>query len=156
MSRLEDIFPRVRQMDVDLFYSKHPQPLNKEFSMSKVIWILVVAMLAVIFPVVLFADDGTGTVGSEIVRMLTTLFNDNSMALTIYTAIVSIIGICARVLLKKVPVVARGIVGMFFWKIAAILFGDGVLLENNKNTEYVRDELKKKYPLLSIKIGDEK
>lgn len=118
------------------------------------IFTLVLAVLFIVPAVILASDNGT--VGDSIIVMLADLLKDNSLAVTAYTAIVGIIGICARVLLKKVPTVARGIVGAIFWKIAAILFGDGVLLENNKDTEFVRDQLKKKYPLLSIKIGDEK
>jgi len=108
------------------------------------------AFLFCIVPILAFA--GNGTAGDEIVDMLTRMLKDNTMAVAIYTAIAGLIGIGLRILLKKIPTVMQGIVGVIFWKIAAALFGDGVMLENHKDVEFVKRELIKKYPLLSIDI----
>jgi hypothetical protein len=117
------------------------------------IGLLIFAVCAVLWcrcPVLVFA--GNGSVGDDVVDMLTKLFGDNGVAITIYTAIVSLIGIGLRVLLKKIPTAMQGIVGIVFWKIAAALFGDGVMLRNNTDPNFVKNELIKRYPLLRIDV----
>jgi len=104
-----------------------------------------------LLPVFAFAGSN-GSVGNDIITMLTDLLKDNTLAVTIYTAIAGLIGIGLRVLLKKVPTAMQGIVGIFFWRIAAALFGDGVMLRNNTDPELVKRELIKRYPLLQIKV----
>jgi hypothetical protein len=109
------------------------------------------AFICCLLPVLVFAG-GNGTVGNEIVDMLTKLLQDNTLAMAIYTAIAGLIGIGLRVILKKLPTVMQGIVGVVFWRIAAALFGDGVMLRNNTDPNFVKAELIKRYPLLSIDI----
>lgn len=111
---------------------------------------LVAALTLCIIPVLAFA--GNGVAGDEVVDMLTKLLKDNTLAVAIYTTIVGLVGIGLRVLLKKIPTVMQGVVGIFFWKVAAALFGDGVILENHKDAQFIKDQLIKKYPLLQIKI----
>jgi hypothetical protein len=89
-------------------------------------------------------------VGDDIVAALGKLIKDNTIVMTIYSVILTIIGIGIRVLLKKLPTVASGIVGKILWKLAAVLFGDGVVLSNNKDAEAVKAALQKKYPLFDI------
>lgn len=108
------------------------------------------AFIVCLVPVLAFA--GNGTVGNDIVDMLTKLLKDNTLAMAIYTAIAGLIGIGLRVLLKKLPTVMQGIVGVVFWRIAAALFGDGVMLRNNTDPNFVKAELMKRYPLLRIDI----
>jgi hypothetical protein len=103
------------------------------------------------FPVLALAA-GNGVAGDEIVDMLTKLLKDNTVAVAIYTSIAGLIGIGLRILLKKIPTAMQGIVGIVFWKIAAALFGDGVVLEKNTNPEYVKQQLMKKFPLLRIDV----
>jgi hypothetical protein len=111
----------------------------------------LVAFIWCILPVLAFAG-GNGTVGNDIVDMLTKLLQDNTLAMAIYTAIAGLIGIGLRVLLKKLPTVMQGVVGVVFWRIAAALFGDGVMLRNNTDPNFVKTELMKRYPLLRIDI----
>lgn len=106
---------------------------------------IVVAMSAVVFA-------GNGVAGDQILDLLKKLIPDSGVALAVYTAIVGLIGIAIRVLLKKIPTAMSGIVGLVIWKIAAFLFGDGVVLEKHTDPEYVKAQLIKKYPLLQIDI----
>lgn len=115
------------------------------------VMVLIILALA-LFPVIAFCAGGNGTVGNEIVDMLTKLLKDNTMAVTIYTAIAGLISIGLRIVLKRIPTAMQGIVGFVFWKIAAALFGDGVMLRNNTDPEFVKRELIKRYPLLQIDI----
>jgi hypothetical protein len=99
-----------------------------------------------------FAFTGNGVVGDNIVNVLTKLLHDNTIAITIYTAILILVGIGLRILLKRIPTTMQGIVSIILWKVAAVLFGDGILLQNNTDPIFVKNELIKKYPLLQIKI----
>jgi hypothetical protein len=67
-------------------------------------------------------------------------------------ALMTVIGVIARVLLKMLPVNLQGVLGLIFWPIMKGLFGDGVVLANNKDPEYVKKELLKKYDYLNIEI----
>lgn len=122
----------------------------KSIRMLGLVSFLIATLALCLLPVLAFA--GNGSVGTDIIVMLTDLLKDNTLAVTIYTAIAGLIGIGLRVLLKKLPTAMQGIVGLLFWKIAAALFGDGVMLRNNTDPEFVKSELMKRYPLLQIKI----
>lgn len=116
--------------------------------MKKVmLFLLCLVLFVFVFPI-LAADNGM--VGDDIVAALGKLIKDNTIVMTIYSVILTIIGIGIRVLLKKLPTVASGIVGKILWKLAAVLFGDGVVLSNNKDAEAVKAALQKKYPLFDI------
>lgn len=119
--------------------------------MNMNLWILVVSVLLwCLIPV--FAFTGNGVVGDNIVSVLTKVLQDNTIAITIYTAILILVGIGLRILLKRIPTTMQGIVSVILWKVAAVLFGDGILLQNNTDPIFVKNELIKKYPLLQIKI----
>jgi hypothetical protein len=123
----------------------------KNLRNAQFVILMLVAFIWCILPVLAFAG-GNGTVGNDIVDMLTKLLQDNTLAMAIYTAIAGLIGIGLRVLLKKLPTVMQGVVGVVFWKIAAALFGDGVVLSKHTDMNYVKNELIKKFPLLRIDI----
>ena len=94
-----------------------------------------------------------GVVGDSIIKWFVDYLKvDPEKALTLFGTILTAIGIMIRFALKKIPTKTSGIIGFVVWHVAAFLFGDGVKLENHSDTEYVRDQLKKKYPLLNIEI----
>jgi hypothetical protein len=93
----------------------------------------------------------TSTLENNVVGKLTGVLGDADAA-AVWGIIVSIIGIIGRLILKRVPTVMRGIAGTIFWSIAKGIFGDGVVLSNHTDPEYLKEELKKKYPLLDINI----
>lgn len=95
---------------------------------------------------------GNGVAGDQITDLLKRIIPDGNVALAVYTAIVGLIGIGIRVLLKKIPTAMNGVASMIIWKIAAFLFGDGVVLSNHTDPEYVKQQLIKKYPLLKIDV----
>jgi hypothetical protein len=101
----------------------------------------------VIMAMAMVALAGDGVFGGVIQNALAKWFKDDPQsAVAAWTSIITMIGIGCRVLLKKVP--GAGL-GGFFWTIAKFFFGDGVILENNTDRNYVTEELKKKYPWIS-------
>lgn len=117
---------------------------------TKLFLVFVIGVLCVAVSSAFAADNGIA--GSQIIDMLEKLLKDNTVAVSIYTAIVGLISIGMRILLKKLPTVMQGIMGAIFWKIAAALFGSGVVLENHKDPKYVKAQLIKKYPMFQIDI----
>lgn len=126
--------------------------------MKKVSLIYFVMAFLFGFAAFCFAGD-YGTVGDKVFEPLAKLFGADTAG-KLLAALVAVIGwIISRVILKKVPVSMQGIIGKVFWSIAKGLFGDGVVLANHTNPEYLKAELKKKYPLLQIdikKLGGDK
>lgn len=98
------------------------------------------------------AASASGIVGDTLISwFVKALEVDPAAALSIYTAIAVALGVIVRVLLKLAPVKLQGIFTVL-WNLAAFLFGNGVKLENNKDPEYVKAALTKKYPLLQIDV----
>ena len=107
--------------------------------------IIVAGMVVMAMAIVALAGDGV--IGGIIQNALAKWFKDDPQsAVAAWTSIITMIGIGCRVLLKKIP--GAGL-GGFFWTIAKFFFGDGVILENNTDRNYVTEELKKKYPWIS-------
>lgn len=125
----------------------------KGIKMLSIVSMMICAATFLCLPVLVFAE-GNGVVGTEIVNMLSELLKNNTLAIAIYTAIMGLIGIGFRILLKKLPTGMQTIAGVLFWKIAAALFGDGVVLEKNNDMAYVKRQLLKKYPLLRIEVKE--
>lgn len=113
--------------------------------------LILTALAVCLFVTLCFAADN-GAVGNRLVEILENFLKDNTVAASVYTAIIGLLGIGIRVLLKKIPTTMQGLAGKIAWKIAAALFGSGVVLENHTDPEYVKKELVKKYPLLQIDI----
>lgn len=103
-------------------------------------------------PILAFAGDGQGVAGSYIFDLLEKLLKDNTVAVSIYTAVIGLIGIGIRVLLKKIPGGADGMLAGLIWKLLVFLFGKGVVMSGNTDMEFVKKELQKEYPLLKIDI----
>jgi hypothetical protein len=109
------------------------------------------SVVLLLFFVVVFA--GNGVAGEGLITLLAKWFNaDPASALSIYTSILTIVYAGARVILKKIPTKMNGSVSFMFWHVMSFLFGDGVKLENHTDNDYVKEQLKKKYPLLNIEI----
>lgn len=119
---------------------------------ASVFFISFFCVLVFAFFCMCYAADSLGQYGGQVVGGLGNLLQDNTAAMTIYTLLLTIIGIVCRVMLKRLPTVIRGIAGKVVWSALAGLFGDGVVMDNNKDMEFVKDRLKKKYPLLQIEI----
>lgn len=113
--------------------------------------LLRASAIVCLFVGICFAADN-GAIGNKILTILENFLKDNTVAASVYTAIVGLLGIGLRILLKRIPTSMQGIAGKIIWKIAAALFGSGVVLENHTDPEYVKQELIKKYPLLQIDI----
>jgi TctA family transporter len=115
-------------------------------------------LVLVAFVVFCFAGE-YGTIGDKLLAPLAKLFGAD-LAGKVLAAVIAIIGwILGRLILKWVPTSMRTIVGKVFWKIMAGLFGDGVLLANHNDPEYLKAELTKKYKIFQIdikKIGEGK
>ena len=116
-----------------------------------VVIFLICAALWCLVPVLAFAGE-YGSIGGKLFDPLVNLFGVE-LAGKIMGGLIGIIGwIVARVILKKIPTSMQGIVGKIFWKIASGLFGDGVIMSQHKDLEFVKKELIKKHPLLQIDI----
>lgn len=123
---------------------------NKGGSMFKKIFSKACAFLF-LFAVVAFAGEALRD--STISKLAPILGGDDAAA--IWGIIVALVGIVGRVILKKIPTGMRGLAGVVFWNVMKGIFGDGVVLSNNTNPEYLKRELSKKYPLLQIEIKPE-
>jgi hypothetical protein len=94
-----------------------------------------------------------GILGNSIVNWFIDFLKvEPEKALGLFVSFTTLLSVVIRFILKKVPSKTSGIIGFALWHAAAFLFGDGVKLENNTDMKYVKEELKKKYPLLNIEI----
>jgi hypothetical protein len=110
-----------------------------------------IIFLLSLLAVSLFSQVNSGIAEDTLFSGILQFFNgDNASATAIYTALLALIGIVSRIILKKLPTNMNGNVSIVFWHIMAALFGDGVKLENNVDTDAVLQALKKKYPNLDI------
>jgi len=106
-------------------------------------------LIVIILSTICFAADPS--LKDTVIGKLTGPLGDVDAA-AVWGIIISIIGILGRVILKKIPTIMRGPVSLIFWNIMKGIFGDGVVLSNNSDPEYLKKELTKKYPLLQIGI----
>lgn len=111
-------------------------------------------MLIILCATVGFAFGATnGVVGDKVVGWLQTVLGFSpEFALEIYTAIVVVLVIIVRIVLKKMPSSTETIFGRVIWKFLSGIFGDGVMIENNTNPEFIKEQLIKKHPFLKIEV----
>jgi hypothetical protein len=109
----------------------------------------LLTLLVIAFAFAVFASD-SALRDTVIAKATGLLGGDDAGAL--WGIIVAIVGIGGRLILKKIPTIMRGPVGLVFWNVMKGIFGDGVVLSNHSDPEYLKTELSKKYPLLNIDI----
>jgi len=116
-------------------------------------FLVLVGVLVLTFVTLIFAADNAGAVGNTILAFLEKLLKVSpEMSLSIYTTMLVLLGIVVRVILKKIPGGVEGPIGKVVWWLLSVLFGSGVRLEGSTDNEYVKAQLKKKFPLLNIEI----
>lgn len=116
----------------------------------------ILALMAAGLGALAHGADTLGTVGQRVVPWLSAAFDgDAAAATTVWTSLLTILGmVVSRVVLKRIPTVARGLLGKVIWSFLSGLFGDGVVLSNHPDPEYLKEKLKKKFPLLRIDVKD--
>jgi hypothetical protein len=117
----------------------------------RIVLSMVAAFVIMTFVSVVFAGD-SGIVGDSIIAALGKLIKDQTVVAGIYGAIVWLLVIGIRFALAKIPGGADGPLASVLWKIASWLFGKEVVMSNNTDTEYIKKQLIKDYPLLQIDI----
>jgi hypothetical protein len=116
-------------------------------------YLILSCVLILTFVTLLFAADSAGVVGNTILAFLEKMLKVSpEVALSIYTTILVVLGIVIRVILKKIPGGVEGPIGKVVWWLLSIFFGSGVRLEGSTDKEYVKAQLKKRFPLLNIEI----
>jgi len=125
--------------------------------------LMVVAVGTLFFGV--YADDGAGIVGTVIIELITKLskglLNDTA-ASAVYGLLALVIVRIIQVVLSRIPTHRRTIIGKLVWRFAEILFGKDVALKNDAQAtedpaarENLKEELKKRFPILDLKIKGE-
>jgi hypothetical protein len=103
-----------------------------------------------------FASDGL--INDKLLPIIEKALGNNvDLMIYVLGALGGIVGfifnIGFRVINKKIPTSMQGLFGIVYWKVAALCGGSGVILENHTDMKYVRDELAKKYPGLTITLA---
>ena len=108
-----------------------------------------------------FADEGSGILGRVIIDFMAGLLSD-PIATAAYGFLSLVIVRVIQFGLARLPTRRQKIVGRLVWRLAEILFGVEVALENDADAENVpsererlRAQLKKRFPILDVKLkGD--
>lgn len=111
------------------------------------------------------ADESSGVAGAFIINLLVKGSHgllDSAAATSVYGVIAIIIVRILQTLVSRIPTRRRTIVGRIIWRVAEILFGKEVALKNNlqsvedpRERERIKAELKKRFPILDLKVRGE-
>jgi hypothetical protein len=116
-----------------------PQMRALLFTALLFFWLIFIAFATAAFAG--SAEPSQGFLGIRIIEKFAELLQVHPVeATTLYTGLLVLL----RVILKKAPVRKKSVIGRLFWKIAEILFGDGVVIEHNQNIEEVKARMRKK------------
>jgi hypothetical protein len=112
---------------------------------------IVILMLSILALFTLVIASTTGTAGSVLTGFFEKILKVSpDVAIMIYTALLAIVGVILRVILKKIPGGPEGPIGKVIWGILAFFFGDGVRLEGSTDTAMLMEKLSEKFPNMTI------